>query len=100
MDNETVTALRRMLTGAPKTYKAMTVEKEGEKSRVVTGYYVKHITETPPPINTLESHRKFIAEHTKHYIFKDEFADWALPRRLEQWEIKIETLEEVNDDPR
>ena len=61
----------------------------------VQGYYVKHVYATPPPINTKEGHRKFVEEHTKHYIVSDGFSDWNLPREMEIREIDPETLEEL-----
>lgn len=84
-----------------KQYKAMTLPPEtpdpfmGSKPREVEGYYVKHITHTPNPINTPEGHKKFLDEHTKHYIVTDGFSDWNLPRELEIYEIDINTLEEL-----
>ncbi len=86
-----------------KQYKALALPPEtpdpfvGYKQRPVQGYYVKHITATPPPISTKEEHDKFVEAHTKHYIFSDGFSDWCLPRDLEQWEIDINTLEEIAD---
>lgn len=87
----------------PKRYKAQTLPPKipdpfiGKRTYEVRGYYVKHIYATPPPIDTIEGREKFIAEHTKHYIFTDGFSDWNLPRKLEQHEIDINTLEELNE---
>lgn len=84
-----------------KQYKAMTVPPlkadpfVGRRTHEVTGYYVKHVYATPPPIATKEEHDKFVEAHTKHYIFSDGFSDWCLPRDLEQHEIDINTLEEI-----
>lgn len=91
MDNEMI---------HPKRYKATTTVPRGDpfaggRKREVRGYYVKHITATPNPINTAEGHKEFIDNHTKHYIFSDGFSDWNMPRGLEQWEIDINTLEEI-----
>lgn len=87
----------------PKRYKAQTLPPEepdrftGYKTREVSGYYVKHITATPPPINSEEGHKKFVDEHTKHYIVSDGFSDWNLPRDMEVREIDINTLKELKD---
>jgi hypothetical protein len=67
----------------------------GGRIREVQGYYVKHITSTPNPINTEEGYKEFVDNHTKHYIFSDGFSDWNLPRELEKYEIDINTLQEV-----
>lgn len=69
----------------------------GGQMREVQGYYVRHIYVTPPPINTKERHKEFVDSHTKHYIFSDGFSDWNLPRKLEQWEIDINTLEVIDE---
>lgn len=87
----------------PKQYKAVTIIPKsdpfmGGKSHEVTGYYVKHITATPNPINTPEGYKEFVETHTKHYIFTDGFSDWNLPREMEFFEIDISTLKEVNND--
>lgn len=58
----------------------------------VYGYYVKHIDATPSPMDTEEHHRKFIEEHTHHYILEDGFSDWGMPRGLIKHEIKPETI--------
>lgn len=84
----------------PKRYKAIwTIPSSdpfaGGKQVEVQGYYVKHVYATPPPICTKEEYDKFVAEHTKHYIFTDGFSDWCLPREMEQREIDINTLEEI-----
>lgn len=84
----------------PKRYKAIyTVPSSdrfaGGNKVEVQGYYVKHITATPNPINTEEGHRQFVEEHTKHYIVSDGFSDWNLPREMEIREIDISTLEEL-----
>lgn len=83
----------------PKQYKAICRVKNdpfmGNHDREVTGYYVKHLTATPYPICTKEEHDKFVAEHTKHYIFDSGFSDWGLPTQLDKYEIDITTLEEV-----
>lgn len=85
----------------PKRYTAQTLTPTtpdrfmGYKTRKVEGYYVQHLTATPYPICTKEEHDKFVADHTKHYIFDSGFSDWGLPTNLEQYEIDITTLEEV-----
>lgn len=86
----------------PKQYTAMTLEGKadpftGKTSRQVTGYYVRYIDATPPPISTQYERDKFIQAHTHHYIFCDGFSDWALPRPLEKHEIKFGTLKEVEN---
>lgn len=88
----------------PKKYKAMTLEPEtpdpfnGYKTREVTGYYVKHITAQPNPINTPEGYNKFVREHTKHYIVENGWADWNMPTQMEFREIDVTTLKEIKDE--
>lgn len=85
----------------PKRYSAQTVPPTtpdpfgGYRAHKVEGYYVKHITATPNPINTEDGYNKFIEEHTKHYIFDDGFSDWNMDRELEKYEIDITTLKEL-----
>lgn len=88
----------------PKKYKATTLPPKvpdpfvGYKTHEVTGYYVKHVTATPYAISSKEEHDKFVADHTKHYIFSEGFSDWGLPRELEQWEIDVTTLKELDNE--
>lgn len=85
----------------PKRYEAETLPPKipdpfmGYKTRIVEGYYFKHLTATPYPISTKEEHDKFVADHTKHYIFASGFSDWGLPNMIEQYEVDITTLKEV-----
>jgi hypothetical protein len=86
----------------PKRYKAQTLPPEtpdpfmGRKTREVEGYYVKHITAQVNPLQpSREAYDKFIADHTKHYIVENGWADWNMPTQMEFREIDIETLEEI-----
>lgn len=87
------------MVNEPKKYKAKAILDDdpfvSNRDMSVEGYYVKHITATPNPINTPEGHKKFLDEHTKHYIITDGFSDWNLPREMKQYEIDITTLEEL-----
>lgn len=78
----------------PKRYKAELLQRKGT---VFEGYYIKHIYATPSPIDTAEGRKKFIENHTKHYIVTDGFSDWNLPREMRFYEIDIDTLEEVKE---
>lgn len=85
----------------PKRYKGIytvpSTDRFAAGNRVeVEGYYVKHITATPGAMDTPEGHKKFVEDHTKHYIVSDGFSDWCLPREMEIREIDINTLEEIN----
>lgn len=88
----------------PKRYTAQTLPPEnhdpfsGFKTHEVTGYYVKHVNATPYQIDTPEGRRKFLEEHTEHYIIKDGFSDWGLPRNAEPHRIDIKTMREVKTD--
>lgn len=88
----------------PKRYTAQTLPPEkpdrfvGFKTHEVTGYYVKHINATPYPIDTPEGRKKFIEEHTEHYIMQDGFSDWGLPRNAEAHRIDIKTMREAKSE--
>ena len=86
----------------PKRYKAQTLPPKtpdpfaGFRTREVTGYYVKHVDAQVNPLQpSKEAYDQFIADHTKHYIFVDGWADWNMPIQLEYHEIDISTLEEI-----
>lgn len=88
----------------PKKYKAQTLPPKNPdpfvryKTWEVTGYYIKHLSVTPPPIGNKEYYDEFEKKHTKHYIAFDKMMDWNLDQSIELKEIDINTLEEIEDE--
>lgn len=101
IDPEGTELCRKCREIEPKQYTATTLPPEkpdmfnGYETREVTGYYIKHITAQPNPVNTTEGYRKFVREHTKHYIVENGWADWNMPTQMEFREIDVTTLKEA-----